>query len=149
MTLIDAILIVFYLAIFGFIKTKDSFVVLAAFVASVAYTSSKQWSLDPLWLQHIYIILCFAPALLFTSKFPSYAILTYMGYHWIVSGNYIFVEYDNFIDNTFYIVAPAINLLIMASLFYGRDDRISNASRNMADSRIHDMLAYKMASKET
>lgn len=146
---LDAICIALYTIILGSIKTKDSIVVLIAFLFSVLYTSSFLFEIHPAWLNHIIISLIFIPAIYFLSKPVCISVMFYTVYHWLISGDYIYTTSVTWLSMSFYYVSPTINLLIMASLIYAGTDNKYRADFDVDAGWLPNLFGRKRHSEKT
>lgn len=147
---IDAVCLALYVAILGMQKTRDNLLIALSFSASVAYTSSSYFDIHPASVNHLIISLCFLLSLPFLCKTVTIYAFIYLFYHWVISGDYLFFESHTILSDTFHIVSPALNALVMAALIYaghnGNSIRINSLDRGwLSDIFLRFIHRKKMA----
>lgn len=144
MNALDAICLSLYVIILAVGRSKDALWVTMAFGASVLYTSSPIFQINPNWLDHIIITLSFL-SVCWLLTFPVFLATTlYIVYHWLVAGDYIFLTSETTVFvPTFYSVSPFINLIIMASIIYAGFGTKYNTSLNMGGGWLYNLFSRK------
>ena len=128
--MIDFVLLASYALALGAFKTRDSLVVLVAFGATCIYASSDAWAAHPAWLNHIIYSLLMLPLTWFLSKQVCIAVITYISFHWVTAGDYIFFPERELNPGDFGLVAILFNLYILATLI---KDGLKNAGNISLD----------------
>lgn len=148
---IDAVCLALYAGILGMQKTRDSIVIAASFAASVAYSSSAYWDSHPASINHLIISLCFIPSLFCLCKRVTFAAFAYVVYHWVIAGDYIFFTEKTIISQTFGIVSPSLNAVIMVALIYagirGECIRVNSLAGGWLSNHILRLVHHKKMAK--
>lgn len=154
MNVIDAICLFLYFLIFAESGSKDSFIVLLCFAASVVYTSTGLWVAHSPVINHLVITLCFIPSLWFLSKVVCLSVMGYIVYHWVISGDYLFYPgVATPLSSTFIYVSPALNAMIMVALIYagwtGKHIKYCRMGRGWLPDYLHNFFCTeKMEGRE-
>ena len=144
MDVLNTLCIAAYVILLGSLQTRDSMFVLLAFGASVLYTSSPAWLMHTDWMNHVVISLFFIPIIWFVT-FPVFlAVSSYVVYHWVVAGDYIFFNNDvTFVSKSFIYVSPTLNLLMMLAIIYASYNKQYNSRLDMAGGWLSHILGDK------